>query len=283
MGKNDAIYRAVTLGFSPCPNDTFIFYALAQGKIEVPGIRLNVLTRDVEELNSLVIQGSLDVSKISLHTLGYILDSYVLMDAGAALGKGCGPLLIAMPGKDARDIRRVLVPGIHTTATLLLKIFYPHIEDMVVMRYDEIMPTVASGREEAGLIIHEGRFTYSSYGLTALADLGELWERETGLPIPLGGIVAKRSLGNKEIRAIREAISESLRYSQDHFQEAWPYIKEHAQEMEEDVIKNHISLYVNEYTTSLKEEGKEAVMRLLKIAQDRKILPSIVAPKDWII
>ncbi len=266
-------HREITLGFSPCPNDTFIFYALAQGRIEIPGIELKTLIRDVEELNSLVVQRNLDVSKISFHTLGYILDSYVLIDIGAALGKRCGPLLVAMSGKDPSNIRRVVVPGIHTTATLLLKIFYPYIEELAVMRYNEIMPTVASGREEAGLIIHEGRFTYPSHGLTALADLGELWEKETGLPIPLGGIVAKRSLDIKVVRAIQEAISKSLIYSQGHFQEAWEYIKEHAQEMEEEVTRKHISLYVNEYTTSLGEEGREAVVRLLEVARDRKILP----------
>ena len=265
--------REITLGFSPCPNDTFIFYALAQGKVKIPGVALKTLIRDVEELNSLVFQGNLDVSKISFHTLGYILDSYVLLDVGAALGKGCGPLLVTVPGRDLPDIRQVLVPGIHTTATLLLRIFYPHIEDLVVMRYDEIMPAVASGKGEAGLIIHEGRFTYSSYGLVALADLGELWEKETGLPIPLGGIVAKRSLGLENIKAIQEAISKSLEYSQGHFQEAWPFIEEHAQEMEKEVAKKHISLYVNEYTASLGREGREAVTRLLELAKERSILP----------
>jgi len=265
--------REITLGFSPCPNDTFIFYALAQGKVEIPGVALKTLIRDVEELNSLVVQGNLDVSKISFHNLGYILDSYVLLDVGAALGKGCGPLLVTVPGRDLPDIRQVLVPGIHTTATLLLRIFYPHIEDLVVMRYDEIMPAVASGKGEAGLIIHEGRFTYSSYGLVALADLGELWEKETGLPIPLGGIVAKRSLGLKSIKAIQKAISKSLEYSQGHFQEAWPFIEEHAQEMEREVIKKHISLYVNEYTASLGREGRETVTRLLELARERSILP----------
>lgn len=266
--------REISLGFSPCPNDTFIFYALARGRVEIPGIGLKTLIRDVEELNSLVVQRDLDVSKISFHTLGYILDSYVLLDVGAALGKGCGPLLVAMPGKDPSNIRRVAVPGIHTTATLLLRIFYPYIEDLVVMRYDRIMPAVASGREEAGLIIHEGRFTYPSHGLIALADLGELWEEETGLPIPLGGIVAKRSLGSEGIRAIQEAISESLQYSRGHFEEAWPFIREHAQEMEEEVARKHISLYVNEYTASLGDEGREAVLRLLEVARDRGILPS---------
>ena len=262
----------IKLGFSPCPNDTFILCAMVHGRVTVPGVEFSPIIKDVEKLNSLVMQGIPHVSKISFHTLGYILDSYVLLETGAALGRGCGPLLISKKPMDTKDIARVVVPGIQTTATLLLKIFFPHV-DLVVMRYDQIMPALESGKEQAGVIIHESRFTYASHGLTCLSDLGELWEKETKLPIPLGGIVAKRSLGTDTITAIQEAIALSLEYAQKHGEEVWPYVKEHALEMEDRVIKEHINLYVNRYTHGLGEEGKTAVNRLLELAREKEILP----------
>ncbi len=263
-----------TLGFSPCPNDTYIFYALAHNRVTLPWGQPQLVTRDVEELNSMVMRKTLDVSKISFHTLGYILDSYVLLKTGAALGRGCGPLLVtSSPHLTPEKVTRVVVPGIHTTATLLLKILFPWVEDLVVMRYDEIMPALSRGTEEVGLIIHEGRFTYLSYGLRCLADLGEEWEKETGLPIPLGGIVAKRSLGGERIKAVEEAIRESLEYARDHLEEAWPYIKGHAQEMDDQVIKNHIHLYVNQFTYHLGDEGERAVRELLDRARRLEIIP----------
>ncbi len=269
--------RKLTLGFSPCPNDTFIFNALAQKRVRIPGLALDPAIRDVEELNSLVMRRALDVSKVSFHTLSYILDSYILLETGAALGRGCGPLLVTRSQQiTLGEVKRVVVPGIHTTATLLLRILFPQVEELVVMRYDEIMPAVASGREKVGLIIHEGRFTYPSYGLRCLADLGEGWEKETGLPIPLGGIVAKRSLGPETIETIQQAILESIKYTRNHPKEAWPYIKEHAQEMDDQVIQSHIDLYVNEYTYRLGDEGRKAVMRLLEMARDLAIIPPSV-------
>ncbi len=265
------------LGFSPCPNDTFIFYALARGQVKPPWGTPGLCIRDVEELNSLVMRRALEVSKISFHTLGYVLDSYVLLRVGAALGRGCGPLLVTSSSSLALDqIKRVVVPGIHTTATRLLRILFPQVEDLVVMRYDEIMPALARGQEEAGLIIHEGRFTYPTYGLRCLADLGEEWEKETGLPIPLGGIVAKRSLGKERIRALEKAIRDSLEYSREHMEEVWSFVKEHAQEMDDEVIRNHIDLYVNEFTYQLGEEGERAVTELLERARRLEIIPSSI-------
>jgi len=271
------VERKLTLGFSPCPNDTFIFYALAQKRVRPLGLALDLVIRDVEELNSLVMRRALDVSKISFHTLGYILDSYVLLETGAALGRGCGPLLVTRSQQiTLGKVKRVVVPGIHTTATLLLKILYPHVEDLVVMRYDQIMPALARGEAEVGLIIHEGRFTYPFYGLRRLADLGEEWEKKTGLPIPLGGIVAKRSLGSETIKTIQQAILESMKYTRNHPDEAWPYIKKHAQEMDDQVIQSHIDLYVNEYTCHLGEEGRKAVTKLLELARELEIIPPSV-------
>ncbi len=265
------------LGFSPCPNDTYIFYALAQGKVAPSWGKPRPIIKDVEELNALVIRRTLEVSKISFHTLGYILDSYVLLKTGAALGRGCGPLLVtSSPSLSLKEVTRVVVPGIHTTATLLLKILMPWVENLVVMRYDEIMPALAQGREKVGLIIHEGRFTYPSYGLRCLADLGEEWEKETGLPIPLGGIVAKRSLGRDKIEGVEQAIRESLEYTRNHLDEAWPYIKAHAQEMDDQVIKDHISLYVNDFTYDLGRKGERAVEELLDRARRLEIIPPSV-------
>ncbi len=268
------MHQGITLGFSPCPNDTFIFYAVSCGKVTLHEMEVRAIIKDVEELNNLVLKGGLDVSKVSIHTLGYILDKYVLLDSGAALGEGCGPLLVSK-GKRIDEISQVAVPGLHTTAVLLLKIFYPHIRDMVVMGYHEIIEAVAMGKAEAGLIIHEGRFTYPSYGLSLLADLGEEWKRSTGLPIPLGGIVAKRSLGREGILAIQGAISQGLEYSEAHMDEVWPFIKAHAQEMRDDVIRRHICLYVNRYTYSLGEVGREAILRLMEMAGGRGMIPTM--------
>ncbi len=267
--------RRIKLGFSFCPNDTFIFGALAKGLVKGRGFEVEPVMADVEELNSMVMERRLEVSKISSHTLSYVLNSYLLLNVGGAMGEGCGPLIVAKPNTTLENLRQIAVPGLHTTATLLLRIFFEKIENLVVMRYDEIMPAVQKGLVEAGLIIHEGRFTYPQHGLVKLADLGEVWEEETGLPIPLGGIVAKRELGRELLVEIERAIAESLNYAYQHRKELWPFIKEHAQEMEEDVINQHIELYVNQYTKELGEKGRRAVEKLLALAQEREIIPPI--------
>ncbi len=265
----------IRLGFSFCPNDTFIFGALAKGMVKPEGMEIEPVMADVEELNSLVLQGRIEVSKVSAHTLGYVINSYVLLDVGGALGEGCGPLIVARSGTALKGIRRIAVPGLHTTATLLLRVFFEEIQDLVVMRYDEIMPAVQKGLVEAGLIIHEGRFTYGEYGLAELADLGELWESKTGLPIPLGGIVAKRALGREALREVEASIRRSLEYAYEHRDAIWPFVKEHAQEMEDEVVSQHISLYVNRYTKALGDKGRQAIERLLALAQERQIIPPV--------
>ena len=270
--------KKVRLGFSFCPNDTFIFGAIAGGFVKAEGLEIEPVMADVEELNSLTMRGELDVSKISAHTLGYLLNSYILLNVGGALGEGCGPLIVAMPGKKLESISSIAVPGLHTTATLLLRIFFEKIANLMVMRYDEIMPAVERGFVEAGLIIHEGRFTYGHHGLVQLADLGEIWEEKTNLPIPLGGIVAKRSLGKEGLKSIESAISHSIRYAENNLDQLWPFIKEHAQEMDDQVIEQHISLYVNRYTRELGEKGRMAVDRLLQLACERQIIPQAEAP-----
>jgi 1,4-dihydroxy-6-naphthoate synthase len=272
-----AVSKKVLMGFSFCPNDTFIFGAIAKGFVKAEGLEIEPVMADVEELNSLTMRGELEVSKISAHTLGYVLNSYLLLNVGGALGEGCGPLIVARPGTKLEKITSIAVPGLHTTATLLLRIFFEKMENLVVMRYDEIMPAVERGFVEAGLIIHEGRFTYPQHGLVQLADLGEVWERETRLPIPLGGIVAKRELGREALQEIEKAIRQSLQYAYQNREEIWPFVKEHAQEMEDEVVVQHIDLYVNQYTKKLGDKGRMAVERLLNLAQKRQIIPKIEA------
>jgi len=265
----------INLGFSFCPNDTFIFGALVKGYIGTPELKIEPVMADVEELNSLVMRGKLDVSKISSHTLGYILNSYLLLNVGGAMGEGCGPIIVARSNKSLKNLTSIAVPGLHTTATLLLRIFFEKLQNLVVMRYDEIMLAVQKGIVDAGLIIHEGRFTYGEYKLIQLADLGEVWEEETGLPIPLGGIVARRELGQEKLKGIETAIRESLEYAYANKEHIWSFIKEHSQEMEDHVIEQHIGLYVNHYTNGLGKKGRQAVERLLSLAQQRQVIPPV--------
>ena len=265
----------ISLGFSFCPNDTFIFGALVKGYVDTADLGIRYVMADVEELNHLVMQGKLQVSKISSHTMGYVINSYTLLSVGGALGEGCGPLVVAKPGSKMKNLTSIAVPGLHTTATLLLRIFFNHIQNLVVMRYDEIMPAVEKGLVEAGLIIHEGRFTYKEHGLVQLADLGDVWERETHLPIPLGGIVAKRELGRELLKKVEKAIGDSLEYAYLNRERIWPFIKEHAQEMDDQVIEQHIGLYVNHYSRELGDKGRMAVDKLLSLAQERRVIPRV--------
>jgi len=258
---------ALTLGFSPCPNDTFIFHALVSGRVPTPGFTLlpEVLA-DVETLNSWAMAGRLDVTKLSFHALGHCLDHYVLLAAGAALGRGCGPLVVARPGLVHQGLRGVTVaiPGHFTTAALLFKMCYPECRSVVAMPFARIMPAVVAGEVGAGVIIHESRFTYRSHGLEPLTDLGAWWERSTGHPIPLGGIVARRTLGAEVIAALEEAIRASLLAARRDPGLAAPYIKAHAQELDDQVIADHIGLYVNDASLDLGPEGQEAVREFLR-------------------
>lgn len=258
----------LTLGFSPCPNDTFIFHALVHGRVELPGVTFEPRLEDVEALNRLAVAGALDVTKVSYGVLPRLLDEYVLLRSGGALGRGCGPLIVARDPMDAEGLRsaRIAIPGRMTTANLLLRLFDPDIPPGEEMVYSEIMPAVAEGRVDAGLIIHESRFTYGDHGLSMVADLGAWWESTTGAPIPLGAIVARRSLGADTIREVEEAIRRSVLHAFHHPGESAAYIAAHAQEMEPEVIRNHIALYVNEFSVDLGDQGEEAVRQLLSRA-----------------
>ncbi len=266
----------LTLGFSPCPNDTFMFYPLVHGLVDTAGLRYQERLEDVETLNQLALKGELDVSKVSYHALGHIRDEYALLRSGSALGRGCGPLLVAADRIDPADLRgrTIAVPGRYTTAKLLLRLFDPTLDNFLVMPFNEIMDAVLTGQADAGLIIHESRFTYQGFGLHKLVDLGEWWEAETGLPIPLGGIVARRSLRMDTISAIERALRSGVEYARTHPVEAVHYIREHAQEISEDVCAAHIALYVNDFSTELGEEGERAVSELLLRAEKSGIIPA---------
>jgi 1,4-dihydroxy-6-naphthoate synthase len=274
------VNKELTLGYSPCPNDTYIFYALVQGKFPVPGITFRERLEDVETLNKLALDGTLDITKISYHALGHLRAQYALLRSGGALGRGCGPLIVARPGTRIEDLRSgtVAIPGRLTTAWLLLQLFDRGLNNIVVMTFDRIMQAVADGTVTAGLIIHESRFTYPLYKLEMLLDLGEWWERYSGLPIPLGGILGKRSLGTETLMTVEEAIRASLRYARAHPAEVLAYVKEHSQEMDGAVMKSHIDLYVNDFSVDLGEEGIAAVQRLFAEAEKRGILPPSEMP-----
>jgi 1,4-dihydroxy-6-naphthoate synthase len=260
----------ISIGYSPCPNDTYIFYALAHGLINTPLVLAEPLLADVEELNRRAMREDLDVTKLSFHALGHLLDHYVLLSAGAALGRGCGPLLVSrdqdfVPHRGAR----IAIPGKYTTAALLLGLYLSGGAQTVVMRFDRIMAAVAGGEVDAGVIIHEGRFTYREQGLACLQDLGQWWEEETGFPIPLGCIAAHRRLGRDIIREINRAIRASLLWLRDHPGAGQPYIRYHAQEMDEKVLDSHIQLYVNDFSVDLGKEGIGAVQELLRRGRER--------------
>lgn len=265
--------KKISLGYSPCPNDTFIFYALVHKKLK-GALEFSEILRDVETLNEMALQGKLDVTKTSYHALGYLRDDYCLLHSGSALGRGCGPLIVTKKpfAMDELSEKTIAIPGKMTTAYLLLKLFSPGIKNIVEMPFDRIMNAVSLGAVDAGLIIHEGRFTFPAYGLQKLIDLGEWWEEETGMPIPLGGILAKRDLGRDMICDIDRQLRNSIEYAIQHREETWSYVKNHAQELDDEVIDQHIRLYVNDHTLEL-GDGIIAVEKLLRTAEELCLIP----------
>ncbi len=263
----------ISLGYSPCPNDTFIFYALAHKKVR-GGVEFSEILEDVETLNRMALRRELDVSKVSFNALCHLREDYCLLHSGSALGRGCGPLIVAKDRINIADLagKTIAIPGKMTTAYLLLRLFDPGIRNVVEMPFDRIMNAVSLGNVDAGLIIHEGRFTYPKYGLLELVDLGEWWEGETGLPIPLGGIVAKRELGADVINGVDRMLKKSIAYAFANRSMTRRYIKKHAQELDDEVIDQHIGLYVNDYTLDM-GDGIDAVEVLMKRAEELQLVP----------
>ncbi|GAB4266889.1 MAG: 1,4-dihydroxy-6-naphthoate synthase [Deferrisomatales bacterium] len=256
----------LTLGYSPCPNDTFLFYALVHGRVDTEGYSFEPVLEDVETLNRWALEGRLAMTKASYGVVGEVGARYWCLRSGGALGRGCGPLVVARsPGSlEAAARGRVAVPGLHTTANLLLDLRVGRPVQRVSMVFHEVMPAVARGEVDAGVIIHEGRFTYREHGLHALEDLGAWWEGATGLPIPLGGILLRRDLEGVDPAAVDRVLRRSVEYALAHPDEPLDYVRRHAQELSAPVIREHIRLYVNAFSVDLGEEGLRAVEVLLE-------------------
>ncbi|MEW2579799.1 1,4-dihydroxy-6-naphthoate synthase [Streptomyces syringium] len=269
------------IAYSPCPNDTFVFDAWAHGR--VPGApALDVTFADIDITNGMAERGEFDVLKVSYAVLPWVLEEYALLPCGGALGRGCGPLVLTKDGGSAADLagKTVAVPSERSTAYLLFRLWAATevpggVGEVVVLPFHEIMPAVRDGKVDAGLVIHEARFTYQDYGLACLADMGEHWESTTGLPIPLGAIIAKRSLGAARLRELAEAARTSVRMAWDDPLVSRPYVLEHAQEMDPAVADQHIGLYVNEFTAGLGEAGYAAVRGLLTRAAAEGLVPPL--------
>lgn len=278
-----AVAPVLRLYFSPCPNDTFIFHAWVHGLVpDAPAVA--VVLADIDQLNAATLRGEPDVAKVSFFAFAHLRERYALLHAGGALGRGCGPLLVAREGSrvlgqgdqaDPAELAsvRIAIPGRSTTAALLLRLFAPAATSLVVMPFDRIMPAVASGEVQAGVIIHESRFTYPSYGLRQIVDLGEWWESTTGMAIPLGGIVVRRDKGPEVAAAVDRAIRMSLEAARRDPAASAGYVRMHAQEMDTAVCRRHIELYVNEFSLDYGARGEHAIRLLLAAAQRHGIAP----------
>ena len=264
----------LSLAISPCPNDTFIFDAIIHNRIDLEGLSFNFEVHDVETLNHMAIAGEADVIKVSFFTYLLLQQNFVLLDSGSAMGFGNGPLLISKNEYTLEDIPNltVAVPGQYTTAHMLFRIAAPVIGKKVFMLFSEIEDAILSGKVDAGVIIHENRFTYHKRGLKKITDLGNYWEKLTGSPIPLGGILARKGLGYDVINKLNRIMYRSVEFAFNHPEVAMPFVREHAQEMDEDVINQHISLYVNENTKSLGTGGRVALAKLQRIAQEKGLI-----------
>ena len=267
----------LTLGFSPCPNDTFIFDALVHHKIDTEGLDFEVYLGDVEDLNNKAFKSELDITKISYHAYGYLTDNYVLLDSGSALGKGCGPLLVKSSNSENLDLQNstIAIPGKYTTANFLLSIAHPEATSKVEMLFSDIENSVINKEVDAGLLIHENRFTYQDRGLEKILDLGEYWENTTGYLIPLGGIVIKRNLPKEVLLKFNKILRKSIEYAFKKPESPLKYMKNHSQEMDEKVMMQHVELYVNKYSIDLGKEGKNAISQMFNLAQEKGIIPKV--------
>lgn len=269
----------LTLGFSPCPNDTFIFDALIHHKIDTEGLEFEVFYDDVETLNQKAFRGELDVTKLSYHAFAYVVNQYVLLDSGSALGFGVGPMLISKFEYSIEDLNNVKhkigIPGKYTTANFLLGLALPEATNKQEMVFSEIEDALLAEKIDVGLIIHENRFTYQNKGLKKIIDLGDYWEKQTGCAIPLGGIVANRKLPLDIQHKLNRVLRKSVEFAFANPKSGLEFIRSHAQEMSEEVMYKHIDLYVNKYSVDLGEEGRKAINLLFDTAKEKNIIPHI--------
>lgn len=273
----------LTLGFSPCPNDTFIFDALIHHKIDTEGLDFEVFYDDVETLNQKAFRGELDITKLSYHAFAYVAHQYILLDAGSALGFGVGPLLICNGDPEVLQSQlathnsqlTIGIPGKYTTANFLLGLAFPEATNKVELVFSDIEDAVLEGRVDVGLIIHENRFTYQDKGLEKIIDLGGFWEKKTGCAIPLGGIVANRNLPVDVQQKINRVLRKSVEFAFANPKSGLEFIRQHAQEMSEEVMYKHIELYVNKYAVELGEEGRKAINLLFDTAVEKGVIKPI--------
>jgi 1,4-dihydroxy-6-naphthoate synthase len=272
----------LTLGFSPCPNDCFIFDALIHQRIDTEGLDFEVHLDDVETLNTAAFGVQADITKLSFHAYAYCVNDYVLLSSGGALGRGCGPLLISKRPIGLDEVAggelQIAIPGVYTTANFLLGLACPRARNRTAMLFSDIERAVLDERVDAGLIIHENRFTYQSKGLRKIVDLGEYWERETGHPIPLGGIVIRRTIPGEVQSRVNRVIRRSVEYAFENREASRPYVRAHAQEMSEEVMYRHIDLYVNEFSVDLGDAGRRAVEDLFRRAGECGVVPIPAVP-----
>lgn len=263
----------LTLGFSLCPNDTFIFEAMVHGRVDTEGLEFDWFLADVEELNRRAVEGSVDITKMSFHAYARTAQKYLILDSGSALGRSNGPLVVSrrpvMP--DELDDALIAIPGKYTTANLLFSIFWPGATRKREYLFSDIPGAVLSGEADAGLIIHETRFTFRSMGLTMVADTGAMWEKMTGLPVPLGGIVISRNIDPLVASKVERAIRRSIEYARSSPRESVDFIRQHARETDAEVTREHIKLYVNDFSLSLGEEGRRAIEKLFSVALEKGV------------
>jgi len=265
--------KKLSIGFSPCPNDTFIFDALIHGKIDTEGLEFEVFIADVEELNEKALHRDLDITKLSYHAFLYILEKYIMMDSGSALGNNCGPLLIKNSGSANPSVNDLIaIPGKYTTANFLLNYAFPELQNKKEVLFSEIESVIKNEEVSAGLIIHENRFTYADRGFEKVKDLGEYWEQNTGMPIPLGGIAIKRNLDKSLQEKVQRLIRKSIEFAFKNPSESLAFVKQNAQEMDVEIMQKHIDLYVNDYSISLGEKGKAAIEYMYKFSVEKKII-----------
>jgi len=267
----------LTLGFSPCPNDTFIFDAMVHGRIDTEGLEFDYFLADVEELNRKAFEGDVQITKMSYHAYAYAANNYLILDSGSALGRKSGPLLISKNEIDINQLKnaRIAIPGKYTTANLLFSIAWPEAVRKTEYLFSDIENALINDEVDAGMIIHETRFTYQKRGLRKIADMGEYWEKLTGLPIPLGTIVVKRSVPEDVALKVNRIVKRSLDYAYRDSVASYEFVAGNAREMDRDVMNNHIKLYVNEFTSQLGEEGRRAITKLYEVARERNVIPEM--------